>query len=699
MGNAAARSADRCARNTGGPGSPRPHRDPAQGLGRHASNRTPSRALRPGGAPPGILSGCRIVLVAATRARAAAPGHRRIARCADGSGPDPSANRGAAAEAPCSGPRLLPSRLVPQGGPNRAPARGGRTRRALRVIVAIVALAAARDLAQAQPPPVDCRDWQACRAQALEARERGEYERFHDLAWRAVQTGPPREPALMLLLARAQSLSGRPDDALVMLRRLVALGVAPVEALTDPDFRRARAMARWPEVEAAILNARAVEGDEARPAAIAADAAAAPVEARTSGAAGVARPAPGRAARGAAPQPTPSAPARLAPPARSAAGEAAAAAASAAPSPAGASSATASAARPAPPLPSPGAPAVEPGDTAREPAPNPAGATTPRDHAAPLFAARDAGTFAPSGGPLTRLEEARRFVAPGIVPGGFAYDAVSGRFLLGSRHDRKIVVLGDESTRLVDLVRADSAGFGAVVAMEIDTRRGDLWVASAAVDEDNDAGGGRGRAALHKLQLVSGRPLLAVPLRADAGPARLTALAVTPGGTVLALDPEGRRLWRVAPGARVVEVAARLDVDELSGLAAASDRRAYVAHAGGLLCVDLPAATPAPVAAPPDVSLAGLESLRWHAGAIIAVQRSLAGAGDRRIVRLHLDRRGTRVVGLDVVAVVDPQLGAPLATAIAADTLYYLAGGAPEAGRAGAGGAIGDAIVWRVALR
>jgi hypothetical protein len=168
---------------------------------------------------------------------------------------------------------------------------------------------------------------------------------------------------------------------------------------------------------------------------------------------------------------------------------------------------------------------------------------------------------------------------------------------------------------------------------------------------------------------------------------------------VLALDPEGRRLWRVAPGARVVEVAARLDVDELLGLAAASDRRAYVAHAGGLLCVDLPAATPTPVAAPPDVSLAGLESLRWHAGAIIAVQRSLAGAGDRRIVRLHLDRRGTRVVGLDVVAVVDPQLGAPLATAIAADTLYYLAGGAPEAGRAGAGGAIGDAIVWRVALR
>jgi hypothetical protein len=36
-----------------------------------------------------------------------------------------------------------------------------------------------------------------------------EYERFHDLAWRTLQTGPKNDPALMYLLARAQSLSGR----------------------------------------------------------------------------------------------------------------------------------------------------------------------------------------------------------------------------------------------------------------------------------------------------------------------------------------------------------------------------------------------------------------------------------------------------------------------------------------------------------
>ena len=49
---------------------------------------------------------------------------------------------------------------------------------------------------------------------ALAAADRREYERFHDLSWRAVQLGPRNDPALMSMLARAQALSGRPHDAL-----------------------------------------------------------------------------------------------------------------------------------------------------------------------------------------------------------------------------------------------------------------------------------------------------------------------------------------------------------------------------------------------------------------------------------------------------------------------------------------------------
>ena len=94
------------------------------------------------------------------------------------------------------------------------------------------------------PPRADCADAQACKEAALEAAARKDYETFHDLAWSAVQKGPRNDPDLMYLLARAQSLSGRPGDALVMLIRLAERGVA-TDADTSPDFQRVRALPGW----------------------------------------------------------------------------------------------------------------------------------------------------------------------------------------------------------------------------------------------------------------------------------------------------------------------------------------------------------------------------------------------------------------------------------------------------------------------
>jgi len=100
----------------------------------------------------------------------------------------------------------------------------------------------------------ECREWHECRQLALDAFGRGEYETFHDLAWRSVQTGPPHDPDLMYLLARAQTLSGRPHDALVMLGRLAEMGVAS-DASTNDEFRGVRALRDWPQVEALIAAA------------------------------------------------------------------------------------------------------------------------------------------------------------------------------------------------------------------------------------------------------------------------------------------------------------------------------------------------------------------------------------------------------------------------------------------------------------
>ena len=106
--------------------------------------------------------------------------------------------------------------------------------------------------APAASPTADCQDWRECRQQALDAAGRRDYERFHDLAWRTVQKGPPRDPELMYLLARAQSLSGRPHDALVMIGRLAEAGFMTTAA-TSPDFERIRTLPDWPAVRSRVL--------------------------------------------------------------------------------------------------------------------------------------------------------------------------------------------------------------------------------------------------------------------------------------------------------------------------------------------------------------------------------------------------------------------------------------------------------------
>lgn len=129
---------------------------------------------------------------------------------------------------------------------------------AVGLMVLVVALASSPALV-GQPAASQCEDWRECRSLALEARDAADFERFHDLAWRAWQTRGAKDPELMFLLARSQSLSGRPLDALVMLNRLAELGET-FDALTHEDLARARALAAWPETAAALERAAAADG-------------------------------------------------------------------------------------------------------------------------------------------------------------------------------------------------------------------------------------------------------------------------------------------------------------------------------------------------------------------------------------------------------------------------------------------------------
>jgi hypothetical protein len=456
------------------------------------------------------------------------------------------------------------------------------------LIAALTTLPGAEPRAQAQ----DCRDWRECRQLALDAAAREDYNAFHDLAWRTLQAGPRNDPGLMTMLARAQSLSGRPHDALVMLQRLAALGVL-ADAATSDDFSRVRALPAWAEFESSS-DYRKASG----------------------------LPPPDNV--------TTASSARVEP-------------------------ATAGAPKALPPKPKPA-----PGDAAK--VETSTTAATRAESELPKPEVRKADPKAKPAAPAPLV-----FSSSGLTAVGLGYDAVSGRFIVGDRKDRRLLVVGERSGRLASLAGVD-AGFDEVSAFEIDTVEGDLWVVSSSSQSRSST--------LHKLQLISGRVLTSIPLQTDERPSRFTDVAVTPQ-SVLVLDGEGRRIYRLAKKGRALEMVARLAASECTSLAPASDGSAYVAYDRGILRIDLATRAMTVVEPGPQVSLDGLRWMRWHRGSLIAIQGALDGPF--RLLRIRLDDSGRLVKSIDVLDG-NVTLPAPTAATLSGGVVYYLSQVGPLSG-------------------
>jgi hypothetical protein len=473
----------------------------------------------------------------------------------------------------------------------------------------------------------ECNDWRACQKLALEAAERQDYNAFHDLSWRALQKGPKNDPALMTMLARAQSLSGRPHDALVMLERLAAMGVR-TDAETNDDFRFVRALPAWADFEAKLKGLPAPEKPAAAPAEPPAISAAAPPSPAKADSPAPTRDKPGgKTAKGEKPKPETSKPETKPGPAKT------------------------EGAKPASSKPEPSR--SEPASAAL-PTPEPPKADAP--------AATDAkpSTNANASRPGTLI-----FSAPGLTAVGLGYDAVSGRFIVGDRKDRRLLVVGERSGRLASLAGVD-AGFDEVSAFEIDTAEGDLWVTSAS--------SGSRTSTLHKLQLISGRVLTSIAVPESDGPSRFTDVAVTPQ-SILVLDAEGRRVYRAAKKGRALDLVARIAVPDATSLAPATEGMAYAAFDRGIIRLDLTTRALTVVEPGTDIDLAGLRWLRWHRGSLVAIQGG--ASGPFRLVRIRLDDAGRRARAIDVL---DPNvtLAGPTSAAVTGNVVYYLSPAADE---------------------
>ena len=307
----------------------------------------------------------------------------------------------------------------------------------------------------------------SCRAAALEAQASGDFEKFHDLAWLAYRKGRSDDAESMLLLARAQSLSGRPTDALVMLERVMARGIT-TDAATSEDFARVRALPRWKEI-----SGQATTGSEVR-----------------------------------APSPEP----RVAAEPRTPAAET------------------------KPPVAESKPPVAESKPTVVEPKP-----LTPDRPPVTSKVTEKAEKPSDAKPPTRRASGAPLSFTTLLKPSAFAYDAVSRRYLIADRAARRVAVVDESSGQVTTLVGAQGA-LGEIGGIAIDPQQGDLWVVSST----------SGGAALHKLQLVSGRVLSTVPLKGSN--AHLVGLTFIRGSGLVAADSSGT-IWRINASGRLEQLA------------------------------------------------------------------------------------------------------------------------------------------------
>jgi hypothetical protein len=257
-----------------------------------------------------------------------------------------------------------------------------------------------------------------------------------------------------------------------------------------------------------------------------------------------------------------------------------------------------------------------------------------------------------------------------MKPAGLAHDGVSGRYVLADSAHRKLVIVDERAHHLVDLVDAASAGFNDITALVIDARRGDLWVVSGSEADGEHAAA----SVLHRVQLISGRPLASWPLPKSFGPARFADVDVGDGDTVFVLDEVGRRIFPVSPRAGRFGTPLRVPFEGLTSLAIAGNSDAYIAHASGIARVSLSGGATVAVRSAPGVELKGFERVRWDNGRLVGIQKRPDGS--HVPVRLRLTAAGTRVIAADIIETPTP-IDDPTTVAISGDSFYFVTREAP----------------------
>jgi sugar lactone lactonase YvrE len=275
--------------------------------------------------------------------------------------------------------------------------------------------------------------------------------------------------------------------------------------------------------------------------------------------------------------------------------------------------------------------------------------------------------------PVMRSQPAFTLPERDLLTEGIAYDPRTGAFFVGSVHHRKIVRV-DRSGRVAEFIASARDGLWAPLGMRADSARGLLWVATAALPQmvgydTADAG----RSGLYAFDLATGALRRRYLVPRDGSAHALGDVVITRAGDVYASDSRAPAIYRVRAGADTLEEFVRSPL-LLSAQGMAFDRTGQIMYLAdysrGILRVDLATRDIQPMPAADGVLTLGIDGLYAVGDALIGVQN---GVAPYRVVRLHLDREGRRVVAADVLERARPDYAEPTLGVVVGRALYYMA--------------------------
>lgn len=258
---------------------------------------------------------------------------------------------------------------------------------------------------------------------------------------------------------------------------------------------------------------------------------------------------------------------------------------------------------------------------------------------------------------------------------GVAYDPRTGRVFLGLVGGQAILAGGRERG-FAPLTRPGAIGAG-VYGLAFDGPRGSLW-ATVAAGDDIPGSAGPPRSALLRLDAATGEILARY---AAPGPGhQLGDVALGPDGAVYV--SEGRRgvILRLRPETVSLEpFVSSTELGATQGMVLADRGRALVVadYATGLHRIDLATARIAPLPAPPETALAGIDGLSADGPRIYATQN---GITPQRVLRLTLSRDARRIVRVETVLASARDAGDLALGAVAGEAFVFSARSGWEAG-------------------